>query len=76
MIKYGIWVLPLIQELRDAHPRVTHPWYADDAGAGGTFKKILAHFWDLQDQGPLRGYFLEPTKILLVVALRNMASAD
>ena len=34
MIAYGIGVLPLIWELREAHPRVTQPWYADDAGAG------------------------------------------
>ena len=35
MIAYGIGVLPLIQELWDAHPRVTQPWYDDDTGAGG-----------------------------------------
>ena len=35
MIAYGIRVLPLIQELRDAHPRVTQTGYADDAEAGG-----------------------------------------
>ena len=46
MIIYGIGVLPLIRELREAHPRVTHPWYPDDAGAGGTFAKVQAHFQD------------------------------
>ena len=35
MIVYGIGVLPLIQKLRNTHPHVTQPWYADDAGAGG-----------------------------------------
>ena len=35
MIAYGIRVLPLIRELRGAHPWVTQPWYADDAGAEG-----------------------------------------
>ena len=35
MISYGIGVLPLIRNLREAHPRITQPWYADDAGAGG-----------------------------------------
>ena len=35
MIAYGIGVLPLIRELREAHPRFTQPWYADDAGLGG-----------------------------------------
>ena len=35
MIEYGIGVLSLIRELRNAQPRVTQPWYADDAGGGG-----------------------------------------
>ena len=48
MITYGIGVLPLIRELREAHPRVTQPWYADEAGAGGTFSKVQSHFQDLQ----------------------------
>ena len=34
MIAYVIGVLSLIRELWGAHPRVTQPWYADDAGAG------------------------------------------
>ena len=38
MIVYGIGVLPIIREVRNAQPRVTQPWYADDAGAGGTFE--------------------------------------
>ena len=36
MIAYGIGVLPLIRDLRRSHTRVTQPWYADDAGAGGS----------------------------------------
>ena len=35
MIVYDIGVLPLVRELRDAHLRVTQPWYADDVGSGG-----------------------------------------
>ena len=44
MITYGKGVLPLIRELWDAHPRVTQPWYADDAGEGEAFKELQAHF--------------------------------
>ena len=55
MIAYGIWVLPLIRDLRRAHPRVTQPWYADDAGAGGKFEDVMSHFRDLQLRGPARG---------------------
>ena len=40
MIAYGIGVLPLIRELRNDHPRVTQPWYADDTGAGGLLQQI------------------------------------
>ena len=34
-IAYDIGVPPPIRELQGEHPRVTQPWYADDAGAGG-----------------------------------------
>ena len=73
MIAYGIGVLSLIRELMNAHPQITQPWYADDAGAGGTFQKVHAHFRDLQAQGPARGYYPEPTKSILVVAPGNVA---
>ena len=75
MISYGIGVLPLIRELRNAHPRVNQPWYADDVGAGGTFQQILEHFWVLQARGPDSGYYPEPTKIILIVAPGNVYRA-
>ena len=68
-----VGVLPLIWELRTAHPRVTQPWYADDAGAGETFQQVQEHFQDLQARGPARGYYPEPTKSILVVAPGNVA---
>ena len=37
MIAYGMWILPLIQDLRTDNLRVTQSWYADDAGVGGNF---------------------------------------
>ena len=73
MIAYGIWVLPLIRELREAHPCVTQPWYTDDAGEGGELGHIMEHFQDLQVRGAPRGYLREPTKSILVVALQNVA---
>ena len=76
MIAYVIGVLPLIRELRGAHPRVTHPWYTDDAGAGGNFPNILEHLRDLQARGPARGYYSESTKSILVVAPGNVAWAE
>ena len=67
---------PQIQELRESHPRVTQPWYADDAGAGGTFAEVQAYFQDLQVWEPTRGYYLELTKSILVVTAGNVARAE
>ena len=75
MIAYGIKVLPLIRVLRTDHPQVSQPWYADDAGAGGKFGAVMAHFRDLQLKGPARGYFPEPTKSILVVSEQNLPRA-
>ena len=75
MIAYGISVLPLIRVLRRDHSQVTQPWYADDAGAGGNFEAVMAHFRDLQLKGPARGYFPELTKSILVVAEKNVPRA-
>ena len=76
MIAYDIGVLPLIRELQGAHPRVTQKWYMDDAGAGGKFTHILAHFRYLQARVLPRGYFPEPTKSSSVVAPRNVARPE
>ena len=73
MIAYVIGVLPLIRELRRAHPRVTQMCYADDAVAGGKFEHIQAHLRDLLARGLSRGYYPEPTKSFLVVAPQNVA---
>ena len=76
MIAYGIRFLPLIRELRGAHPRVTQPWYDDDAGVGRKFHNIVEHLRDLQAWGPARGYYPEPTKIILLVAPGNLSRAE
>ena len=75
MISYGIGVLTLIRDLRRDHPHVTQPWYADDAGAGGSFEAVMAHFKDLQLKESARGYFMEPIKSILVVAEQNVPRA-
>ena len=76
MTAYGIGFLPLIRELQDSHYHFAQPWYADGAGAGGTFERILAHFQDLQAWGPPQGYLPEPTKSILVVSPRNVAKSE
>ena len=72
MITYDTGIPPLIQDLWTAHPRVTHQWYADDDGAGGTFAGILRHLDNLTMRGPPYGYFPEPTKSILVMYTQNI----
>ena len=76
VVSYGMGIPPLIQEFRKAHPGITQPWYADDAGAGGTFGAIRQNLIDLMERGPLRGYFPEPTKRILVVSPWNVPQAE
>ena len=76
MVAYGLGILPLICELQQAHPSVTHPWYTDAAGEGGTFEGIHLHLDNMVVRGPPRGYFPEPTKSIFVVSLRNVLRAE
>ena len=71
MITYVIGVIPLIRELRDSPPRVTQAWYADDTGARGGLRAQPGTITGSAVKGPLRSYFPELTKSILVVALRN-----
>ena len=45
-------------------------------GDGGEFTNILEYLQDLKARGPARGYFPDPTKIILVVAPGNVARAE
>ena len=72
MIAYGIDILPLVCELRAAHPQVTQPWYAYDAGLEGNFKALQDHMQEIMVRGHLRGYFPDPTKSILAVSPRNV----
>ena len=76
MVAYGLKTLPLIRELRKAHPSVTQTCYAANAGAGGTFEGIQQHLDDLMVRGPLRGYLTNPKKRILVVSPRNVPQAE
>jgi hypothetical protein len=76
MFGYAVGLLPLIRGLKSQFPMVTQPWYADDAGAGATFKRIRATFLRLFQLGPDYGYYPEPTKSILVVSTANFARAN
>ena len=76
IVAYGLWILPFIQELRTAHPSITQPGYAYDARPGVTFEVIRCHLDDLMVQGPPHGYFLKPTKSVLVMTPQNVPRVD
>ena len=76
MIAYDIRIPLLVCKLHTAHTHVTQPWYADNTGAGGTFVALHDHTRELLVRGPLRGYFPEPTKSILVVSLQNFQQEE
>ena len=71
-IAYGIGILPLIKNLKREIPDVTHTWYADYAGALGTFARLDTYFYSLTRQGPGREYHPDPTKSVLIVRPENI----
>jgi hypothetical protein len=66
MFAYGIGILPLLQCLQEKFAAVKQSWYANDAGAGGSFTYLRQFFLRLQEIGPAYGYFPEPTKSILI----------
>jgi hypothetical protein len=76
MVAYGILLLPLIHSLKDEIPDNNQPWYADNAGAGGSFTHIQWYFERLQELGPRWGYFPEPLKSILIVQPHSKVAVD
>ena len=71
MLTYGIVFLPLILDLWESHPQVTHLWYADNTGSGKSFQDVQAHLDTIMVRGPPQGYFPVPTKSILVISKEN-----
>jgi hypothetical protein len=76
MVAYGILLLPPHPFAQtDEVPDVDQPWYIDNAGAGGSFTSIQGYFKKLQEEGPRRGYLLEPLKSILIVQPHKKVAA-
>ena len=73
MTLYGITLLPLIESLRKDVPEVLQPWYADDAAMVGKVEDLRTAMELLQERGPARGYFPEPSKSVFVPATPEVA---
>jgi hypothetical protein len=76
MVAYGLSLLPLIRQLKDEFPDIFQPWYADDAGGRGNFRRIRAYFIRLVELDPEYGYFPEPSKSILAVREHSKAAAE
>jgi hypothetical protein len=66
MLLYGVALIPLAAALRAAVPTVVQPWYADDAAMSGPAIDIAPAMRLLEKLGPLRGYYPEPAKSILI----------
>ena len=73
IISYGIIYFSSIRELCEGHLKVPQPLYTNKVGAGVTLLWILVHMYDIMVWEIFRGYFPDPTNILLVVYDTNLA---
>ena len=55
IVAYVLGIVSLLQDLQTDHPSVTPTWYADNAGAGGTFEGIQRHLDNLMVKDPMQG---------------------
>ena len=72
MVAYGIDILPLIKQLEPEFPDVTQTWYADDAGALGTFANFKLYFNSTKRLSLGRSYYPKPSKNFLIVYLDTL----
>ena len=66
MVLYGITLVPLAEELRDADPTLLFPFYADDAAFDGTVRRSAAQLGLMMDRRPDHGYSPELAKSLFI----------
>ena len=72
IITYVTGILPLIRNLKREIHGITQPCYAYNSGALGKFIIIYTYFNFLTHQGTGRGYYPEPSKIVLILYPDNL----
>ena len=72
MISYGICILPLIRNLKNELPDVTHRY----AGDLGMFARIETYFNSITHQVPGRGYYPETSKSVMIVHPENLEAGE
>ena len=66
IVLYGIYLVPLVEELRDADTTLLYLSYTDDAVFYGSARQSAAQLRLLMDQGAYQGYFPKPSKSLFI----------
>ena len=65
IVLYGITVVPLVEDLRDANPTLLYPFYAYDAAFDGSVRRSAVQLQLMKERGLDRGYS-EPDKSLSI----------
>ena len=66
MVLYGITLVPLAEELKDADPTLLSPLYTNYVMFDGLARRRVVQLRLLMDLGPERKYFCELAKLLLL----------
>ena len=74
MFTYGIGFILTIKRLKAEYHDVTQPWYAYDYVALGMFDNIGLYSNSLKLFSPVRGYYPEPSKIVLIMHPDNLTA--
>ena len=73
MIAQRIRIIPIIRRnLRDIHLELVQHWYSDNSEYRDKYGRIKSHLEDLMQWGPDCGYFMDTTKIILVIPETNL----
>ena len=66
MVLYGLTLVPLAKLCRVSVSQLVHAWYADDAALAGPIRLIGEAARLIMAHGPARGYYMEPSKSILI----------
>ena len=74
MVSYIILTLLLIKRLNPTYSDVTQTWNDNGVGSLGTFNNLEQYSNSLKRNNTYRGYYLGPTKIIMIVHPINLES--
>ena len=72
---YACGLMPLIDKLRSDPKLLRQVWYADDSASGGKLEQIKLWWDDIQQHGPMFGYYPKPSKTWLIVKPDHLEKA-